>query len=101
MRYIKYYAALKEWSTGEHKHQDFTADMNLDIYKGHMTSFDQIERMKKTSYHWMMADIYSLAVYVSPSFPLILLIIISSNTSQHPVPVAALDISMLELDELD
>jgi hypothetical protein len=99
--YIKYYAALKEWSTGEHKHQDFTADMNLDVYKGHMTSLDQIEKMKTGSYHRMMGDIYHLAVYVPPSHQFVLLIIISSNTGQSAVPVAALDMGMLELDESD
>ena len=47
---------------GEHKHHDFTTDVNLDVYRGHISSLDEIEKVRKGSYHRMMADIYHLAV---------------------------------------
>ena len=61
---LKYYAALREWSTGEHKHYDFTSNQNLDVYKGHIESLDSIEATHQSFYHRMMADIYHLAMYV-------------------------------------
>ncbi|KAI9429423.1 hypothetical protein BJY52DRAFT_1133815, partial [Lactarius psammicola] len=62
-----YYAALKEWITGECKQYDFTANMNLDIYKGHVNTLDAIESTHKPSYHRMMVEIYQLAAYIPPS----------------------------------
>ena len=58
---VKYYAALNEWLTGERKHYDFTTNMNLDVYKGHIESLNSIESARKGFYHRMMADIYHLA----------------------------------------
>ncbi|KAN0137667.1 hypothetical protein V8E53_004492 [Lactarius tabidus] len=78
------FAALKEWGTGEHKHYDFTANMNTDAYDGHILSLNKIEAAQNGFYHCMMADIYHLA---------------SSNTSQAAVLVPALDMSMLEFFE--
>ncbi|KAF8264245.1 hypothetical protein EI94DRAFT_1806062 [Lactarius quietus] len=34
------YAAFKEWSTGEYKRSNFTANMYLDVYKGHINTLD-------------------------------------------------------------
>ncbi|KAI9453765.1 hypothetical protein BJY52DRAFT_1189338 [Lactarius psammicola] len=79
-----YYAALKEWITGERKQCDFTANMNLDVYKGHVNTLDAIESTHKPSYHRMMAEIYQLA---------------ASNIGQTTLPVPTLDMSMLEFED--
>ncbi|KAI9449041.1 hypothetical protein BJY52DRAFT_1192929 [Lactarius psammicola] len=81
---MAYYAALKEWSTGEHKQCDFMANMNLDVYKGHMDSLDRIENTRKSFYLRMMTEIYELA---------------ASNFSQTTLPVPALDMNILEFDD--
>ncbi|KAN0130461.1 hypothetical protein V8E53_011724, partial [Lactarius tabidus] len=78
-----YYAALKEWSTGEHKHHDFTANTYLDVYKGHIQSLSQIESLKTGSYHRMMANIYRFA----------------SSTSIPALAIPSLDISILEFKD--
>ena len=57
----QYYAALSEWSTGERKQHDFTANMFLDAYGCHIVSLEKIENLRNPSYHKMMADIYQLA----------------------------------------
>lgn len=78
-----YYAALKEWSTGEHKHLDFSANSNLDVYNGHMRTLNEIESLKPGPYHRMMVEIYNLA----------------SSTSIPSIPVPSLDISVLEFED--
>ena len=52
--------ALKEWATGRHKHQDFSANSNLDAYKGHINSLNNIKATQKGFYHRMMRDIIQL-----------------------------------------
>ncbi|KAN0137724.1 hypothetical protein V8E53_004480 [Lactarius tabidus] len=78
-----YYAALEEWSTGEHKHHDFSTSTYLDVYKGHIQSLDQIENLKNGAYHRMMGDIYRFA----------------SSTSIPALVIPALDISILEFED--
>jgi hypothetical protein len=68
-KFLQLFAALKEWGTGEHKHYDFTANMNADAYDGHILSLNKIEAAQNGFYHRMMADIYHLASYVPPSHP--------------------------------
>ncbi|KAF8262615.1 hypothetical protein EI94DRAFT_1704624 [Lactarius quietus] len=79
------YAALKEWSTGEYKRYHFTANMYLDVYKGHLDTLDKIENQRKGTYHRMMSDIYYLA---------------NTNTGQVALPpVPTLDMDTLEFEE--
>ena len=42
---------------------DFTANMYLDVYGGHIASFDKMEKEQNLSYHSMMANLYQLVVY--------------------------------------
>ncbi|KAF8266161.1 hypothetical protein EI94DRAFT_1803486 [Lactarius quietus] len=79
------YAALNEWSTGEYKWYHFTANMYLDIYKGHLDTLDKIKNQRKGTYHRMMSDIYYLA---------------NTNTGQVALlPVPTLDMDTLEFEE--
>ncbi|KAI9450402.1 hypothetical protein BJY52DRAFT_1191878 [Lactarius psammicola] len=57
-----FYAALYEWSTGERKHIDFTANMYLDIYNCHINALEKIERNCQKPFQNMMADIFRLVV---------------------------------------
>ncbi|KAH8988113.1 hypothetical protein EDB92DRAFT_1948290 [Lactarius akahatsu] len=79
-----YYAALREWSTGERRQLDFTTNTFVEVYECHIANLNRIEMERNTSYHKMMADIYQL--------------VINGGLDQPPplnsVPV--LDLSMLE-----
>lgn len=82
----KYYAALKEWSTGVHKHSNFTVETNFDVYKGHVDSIDNIEKTQKRFHFLMMADIYRLVSYGPLSYlptalPLISLALLAPQAS--------------------
>jgi len=46
---------------GKRKQHDFTANMFLDAYNGHIVSLNKIESKRNVSYHKMMAEIYQLA----------------------------------------
>ena len=48
---------------GEQKPMDFTANMYLDVYGGHISSFDKMEKEQNSTYHCMMANLYQLVVY--------------------------------------
>ncbi|KAF8259664.1 hypothetical protein EI94DRAFT_1614869, partial [Lactarius quietus] len=56
------YAALQEWSTGERKQHNFTANTYLEAYTTHIASLNTIESKRNMSYHSMMAEIYQLAL---------------------------------------
>ena len=71
--FLKFYAALHEWSTGERKHIDFTANMYLDVYNCHINALEKIERNCQKPFQNMMADIFRLAVWVSRFYLIILL----------------------------
>ncbi|KAH9173105.1 hypothetical protein EDB89DRAFT_2229011 [Lactarius sanguifluus] len=55
-----YYAALREWSTGERRQLDFTTNTFVEVYECHIANLNWIEMERNTSYHKMMADIYQL-----------------------------------------
>jgi Domain of unknown function (DUF6532) len=52
------YAALYEWRTGVHKATGFTANAYLDVYLGHVNTFNHIREERSNAFHTMMADIY-------------------------------------------
>ena len=99
----KLYAALKEWTSGEHKHQDFSANSNLDAYRGHINSLNKIEAKNKGAYHRMMGDIFHLASYVLSYLPTSSepLITNSSSNGQPALPVPELDLAAVDFDEFD
>ncbi|KAH9067676.1 hypothetical protein EDB87DRAFT_1678000 [Lactarius vividus] len=79
-----YYAALREWSTGERRQLDFTTNTFVEVYECHIANLNQIEMERNTSYHKMMADIYQL---------------VTNGGLDQPPPsnsVPVLDLSMLE-----
>ncbi|KAH9040364.1 hypothetical protein EDB85DRAFT_2140500 [Lactarius pseudohatsudake] len=79
-----YYAALREWSTGERRQLDFTTNTFVEVYECHIANLNQIETERNTSYHKMMADIYQLATNGGLNQP----------PPSNSVPV--LDLSMME-----
>ena len=100
----KLYAALKEWTSGEHKHQDFSANSNLDAYRGHINSLNKIEAKNKGAYHRMMGDIFRLASYVLSSYLVTCsesLITNSSSNGQPALPVPELDLAAVDFDKFD
>jgi hypothetical protein len=40
---------------------DFTANAYLDVYLGHVNTFDHVRAERSNAFHTMMADIYSQA----------------------------------------
>ncbi|KAH9060276.1 hypothetical protein EDB87DRAFT_1728537 [Lactarius vividus] len=79
-----YYAALREWSTGERRQLDFTTNTFVEVYECHIANLNRIEMERNTSYHKMMADIYQL---------------VTNGGLDQPPPsnsVPVLDLSMLE-----
>ncbi|KAH9020988.1 hypothetical protein EDB85DRAFT_2152660 [Lactarius pseudohatsudake] len=79
-----YYAALREWSTGERRQLDFTTNTFVEVYECHIANLNRIETERNTSYHKMMADIYQLATNGGLNQP----------PPSNSVPV--LDLSMME-----
>ena len=56
------YAALYESRTGVHVATGFSANAYLDVYQGHVNTFQHIRDQRSNSFHTMMADIYSQAM---------------------------------------
>ena len=52
------YAAIQEWQTGSHQLAEFSANRYLDVYNGHMQTFNHISVNRNNAFHIMMADIY-------------------------------------------
>jgi Domain of unknown function (DUF6532) len=55
------YAAIQEWRTGTHRTQDFSANSFLDVYSGHVNTFNHIRERREDAFHTMMSDIYMQA----------------------------------------
>lgn len=55
------YAALYEWRSGTHQFMDFSANAFLDVYDGHINTFQHIQKHRNKAFHIMMEDIYSQA----------------------------------------
>jgi len=52
------YAAIQEWSTGQHKAVEFSANSYLDVYLGNVNTFCHIREKRPEAFHVMMHDIY-------------------------------------------
>ncbi|KAF8493653.1 hypothetical protein F5888DRAFT_1805981 [Russula emetica] len=55
------YAAIQEWRTGVQKTIEFSASAFLDVYNGHINTFNHIRDNREDAFHLMMVDIYSQA----------------------------------------
>jgi hypothetical protein len=55
------YAAIHEWRNGTQQVTEFSASSYLDVYRGHMDTFNHLEEMKLGTFHSILADIYSQA----------------------------------------
>lgn len=55
------YAAMDEWHTGVHHSLDFSTDRYIDIYQGHVDSFNYIRERRNGAFHLMMGSIYAEA----------------------------------------
>jgi hypothetical protein len=64
----KLYASLHEWRTGEFKGAEFSTTTFLDVYDGHVNTFEYIRGRRATAFNIMMGEIYSQARYYSPLF---------------------------------
>jgi hypothetical protein len=58
---LQLYAALHEWRTGVRHVVGFTANAYLDVYQGHINTFEHIQEKRGNAFHTMMGDIYSRA----------------------------------------
>lgn len=59
------YAAIHEWHSGVHVATDFSSDMFMDVYNGHILSLERIKYERPRAFHLMMAELYNLARYVA------------------------------------
>jgi hypothetical protein len=55
------YAAIQEWRTGSQKTIEFSTSSYLDVYNGHVNTFNHIRDNREESFHTMMTDIYRQA----------------------------------------
>jgi hypothetical protein len=58
---LQLYAAIQEWCFGTQKSGEFSANSYLDVYTGHVNTFNHIEKHRKDAFHLTMAYIYSHA----------------------------------------
>ncbi len=58
---VQLYATLHEWHLGMHQAAEFLANTYMDIYKGHVRTFNYIKRVRESLFHLMMADLYTKA----------------------------------------
>jgi hypothetical protein len=84
------YASLYEWRGGEHQPAEFSANSYLDVYDGHVNTFNHIKERHLGAYHTMMADLYAQAS-VTPAGH-------GTALGVAGVPIAELDIKGLEED---
>ncbi|KAN0107248.1 hypothetical protein V8E52_010357 [Russula decolorans] len=84
------YASLYEWRGGEHQPAEFSANSYLDVYDGHVNTFNHIKERHLGAYHTMMADLYAQAS-VTPARH-------GTALGVAGVPIAELDIEELEED---
>ncbi|KAI9507281.1 hypothetical protein F5148DRAFT_1285405 [Russula earlei] len=75
------YAALHEWHTGVHQATDFSANAYLDVYCGHIGTFNHIQEHCGNAFHMMMADIFTKAH--------------STSVLRTSVPIAGLNLEEL------
>jgi hypothetical protein len=52
------YAAIQEWRTGVQRSVEFSTNAYLDVYNGHVNTFNHIRLNREESFHTMMTDIY-------------------------------------------
>lgn len=52
--------SLYEWHTGEHQSLDFSANMFVDVYNGHIATLKGAEGDNASGFHGMMADTVSM-----------------------------------------
>jgi hypothetical protein len=55
------YAAIQEWRTGVQRSVEFSTNAYLDVYNGHVNTFNHIRLNREESFHTMMTDIYRQA----------------------------------------
>ncbi|KAH9981826.1 hypothetical protein BJV77DRAFT_955002, partial [Russula vinacea] len=55
------YAAINEWRTGIQVVAEFSASAYLDVYRGHIDTFDYIKEHRISCYHTTLAEIYRQA----------------------------------------
>ncbi|KAN0109142.1 hypothetical protein V8E52_009573 [Russula decolorans] len=84
------YASLYEWRGGEHQPAEFSANSYLDVYDGHVNTFNHIKERHLGAYHTMMADLYAQASVTPAGHGTVL--------GVAGVPIAELDIEELEED---
>jgi hypothetical protein len=64
------YAVILEWHTGAHQANEFSANVYMDVYQGHINTLNHIWEHCNNAFHLIMADIYSWAKWVSPNHTL-------------------------------
>ncbi|KAH9005589.1 hypothetical protein EDB86DRAFT_2825210 [Lactarius hatsudake] len=60
------YATLYEWRNGEQQVTEFSANIYLDVYLGHVNTLNHICVNREGVYHLMMADIFAQANIHTP-----------------------------------
>ena len=59
MTVLQFYAALDEWSTGQQRALNFSAQAYVETYQGNVEMLVNIRNNRNLSFHRMMSDIYS------------------------------------------
>ena len=53
--------SLYEWRSGRHMPAEFSANLYLDVYDGHMNTLNFVLVRHPGAYHSLMADLYAQA----------------------------------------
>ena len=62
--WIKMYVALLEWRSGTFHAIEFASNSFVDVYDGHMGTFEYIRKHRQRAYSAMLVDIFTKARYV-------------------------------------
>jgi hypothetical protein len=55
------YAAIYEWHMGQHQPKDFSTNTFMDMYQGHVDTFNHIREHRNSAFQLMMGDLYMQA----------------------------------------
>jgi len=61
---IKMYVSLLEWRSGTFHALEFASNSFIDMYEGHMGTFEYIREHRQRAYRAMLVDIFMKARYV-------------------------------------
>ena len=98
---LQLYAAIQEWRTGVQKKAEFSTNAYIDVYNGHINTFQHIRVNREEAFHTMMADIYQQARWTWPDFVIMVQLLINSYSVAGVGIVSSAAIADIEFNDMD